>query len=146
MSRYFAHPLSHMVKVPDSMTWEELAVTEPLVIALHALHSLKLKKGEHIVIIGAGAIGMLAGMAALAYGGIPIMADIVDQRLELAKTFGIKYTVNPQTEDAPGYIREVTGGRSVYPRCLVPPPQSETPWTMPRRQAEWRSPDGPTGR
>ena len=111
MSRYFAHPLSHMVKVPDSMTWEELAVTEPLVIALHALHSLKLKKGEHIVIIGAGAIGMLAGMAALAYGGIPIMADIVDQRLELAKTFGIKYTVNPQTEDAPGYIREVTGGR-----------------------------------
>ncbi|MFR6333615.1 MAG: hypothetical protein ACLUOI_35810 [Eisenbergiella sp.] len=59
MSRYFAHPLSHMVKVPDSMTWEELAVTEPLVIALHALHSLKLKKGEHIVIIGAGAIGML---------------------------------------------------------------------------------------
>lgn len=44
MSRYFAHPLSHMVKVPDSMTWEELAVTEPLVIALHALHSLKLKK------------------------------------------------------------------------------------------------------
>ena len=31
MSRYFAHPLSHMVKVPDSMTWEELAVTEPLV-------------------------------------------------------------------------------------------------------------------
>ena len=81
MSRYFAHPLSHMVKVPDSMTWEELAVTEPLVIALHALHSLKLKKGEHIVIIGAGAIGMLAGIAALAYGGIPIMADIVEQRL-----------------------------------------------------------------
>lgn len=111
MSRYFAHPLNHLVKAPDSMTWEQLAVTEPLVIALHALHSLKLKQGEHIVIIGAGAIGMLVGMAALAYGGIPIMADIVDQRLELAKSFGIEYTVNPQTDDAPAYIKQVTGGR-----------------------------------
>ncbi|MFQ7583583.1 MAG: hypothetical protein ACLRMW_05285 [[Clostridium] symbiosum] len=42
----------------------------------------EVEKGEHIVIIGAGAIGMLAGMAALAYGGILIM-DIVDQRLSL---------------------------------------------------------------
>lgn len=111
MSGYFTHPLSHMVKVPDSMTWEELAVTEPLVIALHAVHSLKLKEGEHIVIIGAGAIGMLVGMAALAYGGIPIMVDIVDQRLELAKTLGITHTVNSMTDDAVSYIKEITGGR-----------------------------------
>ncbi|MFR6333616.1 MAG: zinc-binding dehydrogenase [Eisenbergiella sp.] len=76
------------------------------------------------------------------------MADIVDQRLELAKTFGIKYTVNPQTEDAPGYIREVTGGRMA--ECVSEVSGSaaavRNAWTMPRRQAEWRSPDGPTGR
>lgn len=111
MSEYFAHPLSHMVRVPDTMTWEELAVTEPLVIALHAIHSLELKQGEHIVIIGAGAIGMLIGMASLAYGGIPIMVDIVDQRLEMARSFGVKYTVNSMTEDAAEYIRTVTNGR-----------------------------------
>lgn len=111
MSERFAHPLSHMVKVPDSMTWEDLAVTEPLVIALHAVHSLKLKAGEHIAIIGAGAIGMLVGMAALAYGGIPIMVDIVDERLELARTFGIEYTVNSVAGSAEEYIRQVTGGR-----------------------------------
>lgn len=111
MSEYFTHPLSHMVKAPDTMTWEEMAVTEPLVIALHAIHSLRLAAGEHIAIIGAGAIGMLLGMAAISYGAVPILADIVDKRLELAKTLGIPYVVNPMTQDAGTFIKEVTGGR-----------------------------------
>ena len=111
MSERFAHPLKLMVKAPDELDWETCAVVEPTVIALHALNVLELKAGEHLAVVGCGCIGMLMGLLAKAKGAIPIMIDIVDERLELAKSFGIEHTVNSRTQDAVAYIREVTGGR-----------------------------------
>lgn len=117
MSEFFAHPVHQLVKVPQDMEWEDLAVVEPLVIALHAIHNCNLKKGEHITIIGAGAIGMLIGMVAKAYGGIPIMVDIVDERLKMAKDFGIDYTINSVRKDAIQELKDITNGR--MSECVV---------------------------
>lgn len=117
MSEFFLHPIKQLVKVPQDMDWESLAVVEPLVIALHAIHSCELKTGEHMAIIGAGAIGMLIGMAAKTYGGIPILLDIVDERLEIAKVFGIDYTVNPMKSDSVAEIKKITNGRMA--ECVV---------------------------
>ncbi len=111
MTERFVHPANLMIKVPEGLDWETCAVIEPAVIALHAIHTLELKAGEHIVINGAGCIGMLIAIIAIAKGGIPIMVDVVDDRLELSKTFGVKYTVNSMTQDAVSLIREITGGR-----------------------------------
>ncbi len=117
MSEYVAHPVAQLVKAPRGMSWESLAVVEPLVIALHALHRCGAKSGEHIAVIGAGAIGMLVGMAALAYEAIPILIDIVDERLETARKFGIRHVVNPSSADAVREVRAITGGRMA--ECVV---------------------------
>lgn len=117
MSEFFSHPIKQLIKVPQDMDWESLAVVEPFVIALHAIHRCELKTGEHIVIIGAGAIGMLVGMAAKAYGGIPIMVDVVDERLQMAKNFGIDLTVNPRKSDDVEEIKRLTNGRMA--ECVV---------------------------
>lgn len=111
MSEFFLHPIRQLVKVPQDMDWESLAVAEPLVIALHAIHNCELKAGEHIAIIGAGAIGMLIGMAAKAYGGIPIIVDIVDERLQMANNLGIDFTVNSMKSNAIEEIKKITNGR-----------------------------------
>lgn len=111
MSERFTHPARLMVKVPDDIDWETAAVIEPSVIALHALNVVGMKAGDHIAVVGTGCIGMLVGILAKARGGIPIMVDVVDERLALARSFGLELTVNPVTQDAPAYIREVTGGR-----------------------------------
>ena len=63
MSEFFAHPVDMLVKVPDDMPWEFIPMAEPLTIALHGLHRLQVKAGEHIVIIGAGTIGLLAAIS-----------------------------------------------------------------------------------
>ena len=78
-----------------------------------AVLACQLKAGEHIAIIGAGAIGLLAGMGALAYDAIPILVDVVEERLELARSFGIPHTVNPARGDAVAQIMEITKGRGV---------------------------------
>ena len=62
MAEYFCHPADMLVKMPDDMSWEEAAMAEPLTISLHGIHRGGLKAGEYCAIIGAGPIGLLAGI------------------------------------------------------------------------------------
>lgn len=116
MSEYFTHYTDMLVKIPDGLDWERAAMAEPLTIALHAIHRLQLKAGEHIVVFGAGTIGLLVAMASLAYGAEPIVVDIVDERLELAKTLGVKYTINPKRDDTEKKVAEFTN--DAYAECV----------------------------
>ena len=60
--------------------------------------------------IGAGPIGLVAAMVAQAYGAHAILLDLVQERLDFAKTLGIEYTINSAKEDANARIHEITGG------------------------------------
>lgn len=111
MVEYFTHPADMLVKAPDDMPWDLIPLAEPLTIALHGLHRSRLSAGEHIAISGAGPIGLLAAMGALHYGAVPIMIDPVDERLEMAKSLGVKDTINPTKEDLVEKIRAYTDGR-----------------------------------
>ena len=108
MAEYFAHPADMLWKIPEDMPWELAPISEPLTIALHGIHRGGLKAGEHVAIIGAGPIGVLAAMAAIAYGATPIMIDVVDERLEFAKKQGVRYTINSVKENTQEKVKEYT--------------------------------------
>ncbi|MCH3919508.1 MAG: zinc-binding alcohol dehydrogenase family protein [Sphaerochaeta sp.] len=111
MSEYFVHPASMLVPIPEGMTWVQAAMAEPLTISLHGIHRGGLKAGEYCVVIGAGPIGLVAGLVAQAYGAHAILLDIVDERLAFAKGLGIEYVVNSMDkEKAIQEIRNITGG------------------------------------
>ena len=110
MSEYFVHPRHLVHKVPDHIPWNLLAMVEPLTISMHAIKRSRVKKGEHIVITGAGPIGLLAAQYALALEAIPIVVDPVEERLEFAKELGVKYTINLTKVDALGEIKTITDG------------------------------------
>lgn len=111
MAEYFCHPADMLLKVPDDMPWDIIPLAEPLTIALHGIHRLNLKAGEHIAINGAGPIGLLAAMVALHYGTEPIMIDLVKERLDFAKSLGVQYTINLREEDLVEKVSEYTNGR-----------------------------------
>ena len=111
MAEYFAHPTDMLVKVPEDMPWELIPIAEPVTIALHCIHREKLKSGEHIVIFGAGNIGILAAMCALEYGAEPILVDLVEERLELSKELGVKNTINLKTDNLLEKVSEFTNGK-----------------------------------
>lgn len=111
MCEYFLHPIHLLLKVPDNLEWHQIPLAEPLTIALHSIHTVAPQKGEYVTIVGSGAIGLMAGMAARIYGAVPIMVDIMDGRLETARKHGIEYVVNSMTEDSVERIREITGGK-----------------------------------
>ncbi|MCC8127765.1 MAG: zinc-binding alcohol dehydrogenase family protein [Clostridiales bacterium] len=110
MSEYFCHPADMLVKMPEDMSWTDAAMAEPLTISLHGIHRGGLTAGEYCVIIGAGPIGLLAGMIAQVYGAHAILLDLVQERLDYAKELGIEYTINSRNEDPIERIREITNG------------------------------------
>ena len=110
MAEYFCYPAHMLVAMPEDMSWTDAAMAEPLTISLHGIHRGGLKAGEYCAIIGAGPIGLLAGMVAQAYGAHAILLDLVEERLNFAKELGIEYTINSGKEDAEARIREITGG------------------------------------
>ncbi|MBW9174040.1 zinc-binding alcohol dehydrogenase family protein [Clostridium estertheticum] len=111
MVEMFTHPSEMLYKVPDNIPWEQIPSAEPLTIALHAIHRTNVIAGEHVVIIGAGAIGVLTALTTLAYGAVPILMDVVDARLKFAKGLGIKNTINAMDKDAIEQIKKITDGR-----------------------------------
>ena len=112
MCEYFTFPVEKLIKVPDVLKWEEIPIAEPLTIALHAIHRVKVQPGEFFTVIGAGAIGLMAAVVSkVCYGATPIIVDVVDGRLKMAKDMGIEYTINSMMEDAVERISVITNGR-----------------------------------
>ncbi|QTQ12290.1 zinc-binding alcohol dehydrogenase family protein [Treponema parvum] len=110
MSEYFCHPANMLIKMPDEMSWVQAALAEPLTISTHGIHRGKLKADEYCVIIGAGPIGMAAGMVAQNYGAHAILLDLVQERLDFARSLGIEHTINISKEDPVKLIHKITNG------------------------------------
>lgn len=110
MAEYFSHPDHLLHKVPEGIDWDLVPLAEPLTISLHSIHRAGLKAGEHITIIGAGSIGLVAALAAIEYEAVPILIDVLDERLDYAKTLGISHTINSSKTDALQAIKALTSG------------------------------------
>ncbi len=74
----------------------------------------RLQAGQSVAIFGVGGIGLSAVMASAIAGAAPIIAvDVVDQKLQWARTLGATHTVNPQLEEPLAAILEFTDGSGV---------------------------------
>lgn len=73
-------------RLPDSLSYAEGALLEPLAVAIHAVRKAEACTGSSCLIIGAGAVGLLCAAAArnANYKTI-VMADIAETRLKFAK-------------------------------------------------------------
>ena len=64
MAEFCSHPHHLVHKVPAGVSWQRLAMVEPLTISVHAVKRARLAKGEHLAVTGAGPIGLLAALYA----------------------------------------------------------------------------------
>ncbi|MBC7332803.1 MAG: alcohol dehydrogenase catalytic domain-containing protein [Synergistetes bacterium] len=110
-AEYITHDPHLVHKVPDDVPWEILALIEPLTISMQAVKRVELKEGEHVVVTGAGTIGILSALYAQHLGGIPILIDPVESRLEIGRKGGIEYTINPKRENPFEAVKDITRGR-----------------------------------
>lgn len=90
-----------------------LAAVEPFAIGYHAIKRGEVGKGEDVLIIGAGPIGIVAMLAAKLRGARVHIADMLDQRLQLAKSMGADTIINSGREDLTKRVMELTDGRGM---------------------------------
>jgi len=110
MAEYISHPERLLHKIPEHMSWIDASLSEPLSIALHAVHRAEIKPGEHVVITGAGTIGLLVAQVTIKLGAIPIVIDPMTARLAVARSMGLTYAIEPGAETIET-VREITNGR-----------------------------------
>lgn len=111
MTEYLLHPAHMLVPLSKNIPWELAPLSEPLTISMHGIHRAKLGAGQHMAINGAGAIGLLAALGAIAYGAEPILIDPIEERLAYARELGVRHTICIPRQDAGEEIRNITGGR-----------------------------------
>lgn len=92
LATYYAVPEDFCYKLPDHISIEEGALVEPLSVAVHCAKLANISKGQSVLVMGAGPIGLLCCAVAKAFGASEVVVtDIVDSRLEFAKRYaGVK--------------------------------------------------------
>ena len=104
------HPGMFVFKLPENVGFDEGALVEPLAVGLHAARKAQIKPGDLALVIGAGMIGLVTAMAAIAGGcNKVIITDIVQEKLDLASYFGMM-SVNVTREDLNEIVSKVTNG------------------------------------
>lgn len=131
---YVRVPAGRASRLPDGVSTYAAALAEPLACAVNfVMHRGALKPGENVLILGAGAIGLLSAAMARAAGAcLVIVSEPQQQRRESAGKVGADLTLDPLTQDIGDAIRtalpkaagvdliiEATGSKSAVSQAIA---------------------------
>ncbi|KAH0606601.1 uncharacterized protein H6S33_003435 [Morchella sextelata] len=95
LAKYYVLPEDLCVRLPPHVSNDEGALVEPLAVGVHVVRQAEVQPGNTVVVFGAGPVGLLIAAVAKAHGAVKvIMVDIVQPRLEFAKTYAATGTFN----------------------------------------------------
>ncbi len=117
-TKYVAGAARLLHRLPDNVSFEAGAVTEPTAICVTSiLERSRLQAGESVVITGPGPIGLISLAVAKATGvriaGVTGRSSDEGIRLEKARELGVDFTINVDQEDPVKKVLEMTNGLGV---------------------------------
>jgi L-iditol 2-dehydrogenase len=111
-AEYIAVPLWNLLLMSEGVSYEAAAMVEPAAVALHTLRQAGVGIGDHVLIYGAGPIGIMIAMWADIWGaGCILLVDVDEDRLAFARGLGITNTCNAAKTDVVAWVRGQTNGR-----------------------------------
>lgn len=99
------------VRIPDDVSFEQACFLEPINTCLKGIENLKVARGETVLVIGQGPIGIILSTLAKRAGASVITSDLYPQRLTIATTFGLQNIIDASQVDTVKSIRDRTEGR-----------------------------------
>ena len=111
LTSYVIHPAAYTFKLPENVSFAEGAMVEPLAVGMHAAVKAKIKPGDLAVVMGAGPIGIVTALAAIAGGcSQVVLTDVQQPKLDLAGALGPIRPVNVAKEKLRAVIDDLTEG------------------------------------
>lgn len=105
MAEYFVSPEAQVIALPDSVSYDQGVLVEPLAVGVHAAFKGDVQSTDRVAILGAGPIGLLTLIAVKARGVTDVMVtDVLEYSLDVAKDMGAAAVVN--IKDNPTWVKE----------------------------------------
>lgn len=119
----------HVVKVPTAVKAVHAALAEPVSCAVNSAENCQIAKGDIVVVLGAGPMGILNAVVAREFGAAKIiLSELNEARLRQADAFGFDRLINPAKEDLAKVIKAETDGYGadvVIVAAPAAPPQEQ---------------------
>ncbi|MES2997182.1 MAG: zinc-binding alcohol dehydrogenase family protein [Verrucomicrobiota bacterium] len=101
-----------------TLSFEQLALVEPLGIGAHAIDRAEIENGEHVLVIGAGPIGLAVMQFAVEKGAQVTVLDINQSRLRFCcEQLGVHEVINGSTDDVLESLHRITSGD--FPTAVI---------------------------
>jgi D-xylulose reductase len=129
------HPANYTFKLPDNVSFAEGAMVEPFAVGMQAAAKAKIVPGDTALVLGAGPIGTMVALAALAGGcARVIVADLAQPKLDIAARYQGIIPVNIRDVALDQKVAELTDGWGVDVvfECSGSPKAWETIMALPR--------------
>ncbi len=123
------HPANYTFKLPDNVSFAEGAMVEPFAVGMQAAHKAGIAPGDTAVVLGAGPIGIMVAIAALAGGcARAIVADLAQPKLDIAARYQGVIPVNIREQGIVAEVQRLTEdwGADVVFECSGSPKAWET--------------------
>ncbi|MDP3175446.1 MAG: alcohol dehydrogenase catalytic domain-containing protein [Phenylobacterium sp.] len=121
-AEYVAVGARETLRLPQSLSWEESALVEPLAVGLHGVELAKLKPGANILVVGAGPVGLAVVACARALGaGRIVVTAKSDRRADLARAMGASDFVTTEEKVGSAFRKLVGGPPDVIFECVGSP-------------------------
>ena len=123
-AEYAAIGVDRMYPVPDAVPDRLAAAVEPLAVAVHVVRRAHPQVGDHIMVVGAGPIGLLVAQVARRAGaGRTVVVEVSPGRLAMARRLGFETldARDPAQEEIAGcmdVVFEVSGSRPGITRSV----------------------------
>lgn len=129
------HPANYTFKLPDNVSFAEGAMVEPFAVGMQAATKAKITPGDTAVVLGAGPIGTMVALAALAGGcARVIVADLAQPKLDIAAQYQGVIPVNIREKNIVEEVARLTDGwgADVVFECSGSPQAWKTIMQLPR--------------
>jgi len=105
------HPAAFTYRLPDHVSFAEGAMVEPFAIGMQAAARAKIKPGDVALVTGAGPIGVMCALAALAGGCAKVfITDLVEEKLQIAAQYDNIEPILIPRDDVSKTLKEATEG------------------------------------
>ncbi len=99
-AEYMVAPVAGLHRLPDEVSTRQAALVDPLATALHGVRLSALRPGDHVLVMGAGPIGLMTIQAALLAGARSVLVtEISPRRMELARQMGATAVLHPMRDN-----------------------------------------------
>ncbi len=118
LAEYVRAGASQVWKLPANVSHRQGAVIEPLAVALHAVRVSGVSLGQSVLVMGAGAIGLLVMQLARRAGAAKVVvAEVAENRLEAAEKLGADRVFNPLKDELRHVKKEIPEGPDIVFEC-----------------------------